>query len=171
MSIRNQIGAMLVIVAGTLCAIQTTYADHHVKSGSFEFVTSLVTDYTAVEQSEQTVTAGSLHGTRTITKSSGGPWTGGSSRQSLAAIYITKSSAGLDLTAAAVTTDPSGDQVFSTGRRTAGDIAVGGGGKGTTTITGGTGKYEGITGTCEYTVDYLPENRIVTIGTCDWQRN
>jgi len=171
MSIRNQIGAAVVVAVGTLCATQIAFADHHVKSGSFEFLTSFVTDYTEVEQSEQTVTAGSLHGTRTITKSGGGPWAEGSSQTVVAVIYITKSSVGIDLIAAGVQTDSSGDKVFITGRRTAGDIAVGGGGKGIQTISGGTGKYEGITGTCEYTVDYLPENRIVTIGTCDWQRN
>ena len=50
-------------------------------------------------------------------------------------------------------------------------LLVGGGGKGTQTLIGGTGKYAGITGTCEYTVEYLPDNRIVTQGSCDWQRN
>ena len=48
MSIRNQIGAMLVMAVGTLCATQTAFADHHVKSGSFEYVLSAVTDFTVV---------------------------------------------------------------------------------------------------------------------------
>ena len=171
MSIRNQIGAVLVVAVGTLCAVQTAVADHHVKSGTFQFIQALNTDYTLVEQSEQTITAGSLKGSVTITKSSGGPVEEGSSQAQVAVIYIKKSSAGIDLIADGTQTDSDGDKRFLNGRRTAGDIAVGGGGQGTQEMTGGTGKYEGITGTCKYTVDYLPENRIVTRGICEWKRN
>ena len=70
MSIRNQIDAVLVFAAGTLCAAQIASADHHAKSGTFEFVQALNTDYTVVEQSGTTITAGSLKGSVTITKSS-----------------------------------------------------------------------------------------------------
>ena len=48
---------------------------------------------------------------------------------------------------------------------------VGGGGGGRQEIAGGTGKYAGITGSCEYFVDYLPDNKLVTRSTCQWQRN
>ena len=171
MSIRNQISAVLVVAAGTFCAAQTAVADHHAKSGTFEFVQALNTDYTVVEQSGQTLTAGSLKGSVTITKSSGGPFEEGSSQTQVAVIYIKKSAAGIDLIADGIQTDSDGDKRFVNGRRSAGDIAVGGGGRGTQEIIGGTGKYEGITGNCEYTVAYLPENRIVSAGTCDWQRN
>ena len=44
MSIRNQIGAALVFAAGTFCAAQMASADHHIKSGTYEFVASFVTD-------------------------------------------------------------------------------------------------------------------------------
>ena len=171
MSIRNQIGAVLVVAVGTLCAVQMASADHHVKSGTFEFIQALNTDYTVVEQSEQTITAGSLRGSVTIVRSSGGPFEEGSSQTQLTVIYITKSAAGIDLIADATQTDSDGDKRFLIGRRTAGDTAVGGGGKGSLEMTGGTGKYEGIIGTCEYTVVYLPEKRIVTRGTCEWQRD
>ena len=171
MSIRNQIGAALVFAAGTFCAAQMASADHHVKSGTYEFVSSFVTDYTVVEQSEQTVIGGPGIGTVTIVKSSGGPWAEGASASAVFVVHIKKSDAGIDLEASNAQTDSSGDKWFTVAKRTAGDTAVGGGGKGSLEMTGGTGKYEGIIGTCEYTVDYLPENRIVTIGTCDWQRD
>ena len=80
MSIRNQIGAAVVVAVGTLCATQTAFADHHVKSGTYEFVSSFVTDYTVVEQLAQTVIGGPGRGTVTIVKSSGGPWAEGSSQ-------------------------------------------------------------------------------------------
>ena len=68
-------------------------------------------------------------------------------------------------------TDSSGDKWYSVARRSAGDQAVGGGGAGRQEIAGGTGKYEGITGACEYKVEYLADNRIAGRGACQWERN
>ena len=171
MSIRNQIGAVLVVAVGTLCAAQMASADHHVKSGSFEYVLSAVTDFTAVEQLDYVVRAGTLDGTVTIIKSSGGPFEAGSSGTVSGVGYIKKSAAGIDLESPVAITDSSGDTWYAVARRSAGDQAVGGGGAGRQEIAGGTGKYEGITGTCEYIVDYLPDNKIVSQGTCQWQRD
>ena len=171
MSIQNQIGAALVFAAGTFCAAQMASADHHVKSGSFEYVLSAITDFTAVEQLDYVVRAGTLDGTVTIIKSSGGPFEAGSSGTVSGVGYIKKSAAGIDLESPGTFTDSSGDKWYSVARRSAGDQAVGGGGAGRQEIAGGTGKYEGITGTCEYIVDYLPDNKIVTRSTCQWQRD
>ena len=171
MSIRNQIGAVLFTVVGTLCATQTTVADHHVKNGTYEFVLSAITDFTAVKQLEHVVRAGTLNGTVTIIKSSGGPFKVGSSSILSGLLYLKKSAAGIDLESPGAITDPSGDTWYSVARRSVGDQAVGGGGAGLQEISGGTGKYEGITGTCEYTVDYLPDSRLVTRSNCQWQRD
>ena len=171
MSIRNQIGAVLVVAVGTLCAARMAIADHHVKSGSFEYVLSAVTEFTAVEQLDYVVRAGTLDGTVTIIKSSGGPFEAGSSGTVSGVGYIKKSAAGIDLESPGTFTDSSGDKWYSVARRSAGDQAVGGGGAGRQEIAGGTGKYEGITGACEYIVDYLPDNKIVTQSTCQWERN
>ena len=171
MSIRNQIGAVLVVAVGTLCAVQMASADHHVKSGTYEFVLSAVTDFTAVEQLDHVVQAGSVDGTVTIIKSSGGPFEAGSSGTLSGLLYLKKSAAGIDLESPGAITDSSGDTWYAVARRSAGDQAVGGGGAGRQEIAGGTGKYEGITGTCEYIVDYLPDNKIVTQSTCQWERN
>ena len=171
MSIRNQIGAVLVVAVGTLCAVQMAFADHHVKSGTYEFVLSAVTDFTVVKQLDHVVRAGTLDGTVTIIKSSGGPFEAGSSDTLLALLYLKKSAAGIDLESPGAITDSSGDTWYAVARRSAGDQAVGGGGAGRQEIAGGTGKYEGITGTCEYIVDYLPDNKLVTRSTCQWQRD
>ena len=37
-------------------------------------------------------------------------------------------------------------------------------------ITGGTGAYESISGSCTYDVDYLPDDWLVMIADCTWQR-
>ena len=171
MSIRNQMGVALVFVLGNLCAVQMAVADHHAKSGSFEYVLSAITNFTAVEQLDHVVRAGKLDGTVTIIKSSGGPFEVGSSSTILGLLYLKKSAAGIDLESPGTFTDSSGDKWYSVARRSAGDQAVGGGGAGRQEIAGGTGKYEGITGACEYIVDYLPDNKIVTQSTCQWERN
>ena len=171
MSIRNQVGAALFVAVGTLCVTHTTVADHHVKSGSFEYVLSAITDFTAVEQLDHVVRAGKLDGTVTIIKSSGGPFEAGSSGTLSALLYLKKSAAGIDLESPGAITDSAGDTWYAVARRSAGDQAVGGGGAGRQEIAGGTGKYEGITGACEYIVDYLPDNKIVSQGTCQWERN
>jgi hypothetical protein len=146
-------------------------ADHHVKSGTYEFVLSAVTDFTVVKQLDHVVRAGTVDGTVTIIKSSGGPFEAGSSGTLSALLYLKKSAAGIDLESPVAITDSSGDTWYAVARRSAGDQAVGGGGAGRQEIAGGTGKYEGITGTCEYIVDYLPDNKLVTRSTCQWQRD
>ena len=171
MSIRNQISAVLVVAVGTLCAVQMASADHHVKGGTYEFVLSAVTDFTVVKQLDHVVRAGTLDGTVTIIKSSGGPFEAGSSGTLSGLLYLKKSAAGIDLESPGAITDSSGDTWYAVARRSAGDQAVGGGGAGRQEIAGGTGKYEGITGTCEYIVDYLPDNKLVTRSTCQWQRD
>ena len=171
MSIRNQIGAVLVVAAGTFCAAQTAVADHHIKSGSFQIVFSGVTALTTVEYPDSSITAGSVEGTSTTIASSGGPFAAGETSIYSGVLYAKKSAAGMDLEGPGVTTDSSGDKWFMTARRTAGGQEVGGGGAGRLEIVGGTGKYEGLTGTCEYHVSYLADNRIINQVSCEWQRN
>ena len=77
----------------------------------------------------------------------------------------------MDLEGPGVTTDSSGDKWFWVARRKAGDQEAGGGGAGCQEIAGGTGRYEGTTGTCEYTVDYLADNRLIPQVSCEWQRD
>ncbi len=86
-------------------------------------------------------------------------------------IHIKKLDAGINLEASSAFTYSSSDKWFIVAKRTAGDTAVGGGGTGHQQITGGTGKYEGVSGTCEYTVDFLVDNRVTALGTCQWQRD
>ena len=88
----------------------------------------------------------------------------------LCAVYVKKSDAGMDLEAPCALTGASGDKTFQLAKRSAGDTAAGGGGDGLLQIVGGSGKFAGITGSCTYTVDYLADNRGVSIATCEWQK-
>ena len=171
MSIRKSLTVLLVFGASALCAAHMAIADHHAKSGTFKIVLSAVTDFAAVEQLDHVVRVGTLDGTITIIESSGGPFKVSSSGTISGLVYLKKSAHGIDLESPGVFTDSSGDKWYAVARRSAGDQAVGGGGGGRQEIAGGTGKYAGITGSCEYFVDYLPDNKLVTRSTCQWQRN
>jgi len=63
-------------------------------------------------------------------------------------------------------TDKDGDAVFSVSERKQGDINAGTGGKGKTRYVGGTGKYKGISGGCEYQTKYLPEGWLSVESEC-----
>jgi hypothetical protein len=139
-------------------------------NGTYESVISLVPQYKSMEHGDGTVTGGSSAGTSTIVKSSGEPFAEGVSSAFECVVFARKTAAGMDLEAPCVSTDASGDKMFSVARRKVGDVAEGGGGQGTSQIVGGTGRYAGLTGSCSYRADYLPGNRIVSTSKCRWQR-
>jgi len=155
-----------ILATTALLATPSAFAD----SGSYEAVTSLTTDYAKSEQGEVTVTGGSSAGTQTIIKSSGSLFPEGSSTLFGCIVYAKKSAAGLDLEASCKSTDSSGDKIFSLAKRKVGDVTPGGGWTGTSTIQGGTGKYAGVTGSCNYRIDVLSANRLVTLAKCQWQK-
>jgi len=83
---------------------------------------------------------------------------------------IQKSSKGMDLQSFNTSTSStnSDDKIFSENIRKAGDVKKGG--AGTSKIVGGTGKYVGISGGCEYTVNYFPKNKTTTIQNCSFKK-
>ena len=157
----------LGVGATTLLAAEVTLAG---ESGSYEQVVSLLTNYTKSERGAETVIGGSSSGTVTTTRSSGGLFVEGSNGTFDCIIFAKKTSAGMDLEAPCTSTDASGDKQLSVARRRQGDVSAGGGGEGRSELVGGTGKYQGITGSCTYKVDYLPGNRLVSISKCQWQK-
>ena len=60
--------------------------------------------------------------------------------------------------------------MYLTSKRSAGDVAQGGGGAGELVLLGGTGANAGITGSCTYEVDYLSNNRYISRAECAWRR-
>ena len=63
-------------------------------------------------------------------------------------------------------TDTSGDQWLTVSKR-----STGGGGGGMVELLGGTGKYAGITGSCSYTVKYLPDDWASVEMNREWSRS
>jgi len=153
-------------VFACLIAPKVSMAD----TGTYESVTSLVTNYVKSERGDETVTGGSSSGTTTFTKSSGGIFAEGSSSLFECIIFAKRSASGMDLEAPCTQTDSSGDKLFSLAKRRTGDVTAGTSAEGTSELTGGTGKFAGLTGKCKYKVDYLSGNRLVSIAKCQWQK-
>ena len=167
MSCLRNFVSFVVFTLIIFCIPQLVLAD---ESGTYESVSSFVHDYTKFDFADKKIISGPLHGTDTITKSSGGPFVLGESSVFVCAVYVKKSDAGMDLEAPCATTDSSGDVTYVIARRRAGDTETGGGGEGRQEIVGGTGKYAGMTGSCTYTVEYVAGNRGITILSCQWQK-
>ncbi|MCY4407419.1 MAG: hypothetical protein OXC15_13710 [Rhodospirillaceae bacterium] len=163
----TKMAAALVAGAGMLCAAHIAAAE---ESGSLRIIRTYVQDYTTIDQPGERVTGGTLNGVATILESSGGPFVEGTHDRATCVVYIKRSEAGFDLEVPCETTAPSGDRWYTFSERREGDVEAGSGGPGTMEILGGTGPYEGVTGSCTYEVDYLPDDWVVMIADCTWQK-
>lgn len=163
----GKIAVALAAAAGIACAAHGAAAE---ESGTVRFIRTYVQDYTTIDYGGGRVTGGALDGVVTILESSGGPFVAGSHERVTCVVYIKRSDAAVDLEAPCETTAPSGETWYTLSRRSEGDIETGGGGPGTLEISGGTGAYEGIGGSCTYGVDYLPDGWVSMIADCTWRR-
>ena len=140
------------------------------ESGTFSMVRVSIADYTTVEHGDGSAFAGPLEGTSTVVRSSGAPFVEGEHSAMRCVAYGKESGAGMDLEVPCAATDADGDRLDTLAKRTAGGVEAGGGGRGAMALSGATGKYAGITGTCEYDVDYLKDKWLVLMADCTWGR-
>lgn len=162
----GKMAAVLAAAASIACAAPLAAGE----SGSFDMLTSYVHGYTTVEYAGRTVRGGPLDGTGTILETSGGPFAEGMNYRISCVVYSKESDAGLDLEAPCAFTDSEGDTWYAASKRRAGDVEVGGGGRGSQEIDGGTGRYAGVTGSCRYTTSYLPDGWLVSQRSCEWRK-
>ena len=167
MATATKMAAALVAGAGMLGAAHIATAK---ESGNVQLIRTYVQDYTTIEHGDTSYTGGPLEGSVTILQSSGGPFVEETHQRVSCLVYAKRSEAGIDLEAPCTMTDAAGDKWYTHSIRRAGDVEAGGGGPGTMDILGGTGAYEGISGTCTYDVGYLPDNWLAMISDCNWQR-
>ena len=167
MSFRRRIAAAVVAATGIVSAVQPATAD---ESGTFTAISSMTTDHTTIAHAGGTIIGGASQGTSTTVESSGGPFVEGGHSHTTCVVYGKQSAAGTELEAACTSTTPAGDELYSISKRSAGDVAEGGGGAGEIMIVGGTGRHSGVTGSCTYEVDYLANNRYVSRSECTWRR-
>ena len=167
MSFKRGIAAAVVAATGIVCTVQTAVAG---ESGTFTVLSSMTTDYTMIAHAGGTIIGGASEGTSTTIESSGGPFVEGGHSHTTCVVYAKRSATGTELEAACTSTTPAGDELYSISKRSAGDVAEGGGGAGELMLMGGTGNNAGVTGTCTYEADYLANSRYVSRAECAWQR-
>lgn len=161
------VATLAVVVSLPLFSVRTAVAE---ESGSVTALYSLVRNYTTIEHAGGKVTGGTLAGTSTVLESSGAPFVEGANSNVDCVTYVRMSEAGIDLKAPCLIVDADGDRMFTMSMRETGDIQDGGGGLGRAEFMGGTGKYAGISGSCSYDTEYMPDNRVVTSARCDWKK-
>lgn len=160
--------ATALVLTGLLCTTHSIQAD---EGGSFSMMMVWVNDYQTLERPGRAVTVGTLEGTMTILESSSSPFVAGEHSVSKCLVYAKKSEDKHSLEAHCTQTDSSNDKFHIGARRHGGDTETGGGGTGVWKFLGGTGKYAGVSGTCEYSVEYLAGNWAVnTARHCKWHR-
>tara|TARA_A100001011_G_scaffold56386_1_gene55387 strand:- start:3870 stop:4361 length:492 start_codon:yes stop_codon:yes gene_type:complete len=142
------------------------------EEGSYEFSNVGSHNLAKVNTLDGTVTGGKLEGISIIMKSKGNLYQVGQNSETTCIILSKKESKSKNsvLEAFCESTDiETGDKTFTYNIRKEGTADTGSKGSGKQTIIGGTGKYKGISGECNYTVKYLPNNKLATVGTCDYK--
>lgn len=160
--------AATLITVGILCTAQSAVAN---EEGSFSMIASWARDYTTLERPGRAITTGTLDGTTTILESSGGPFVAGAHSRSTCLVYARKSENEHSLEAHCTVADAANDEFYMRAQRREGDTQAGGGGAGRWEFLGGTGKYAGVTGGCDYQVEYLVGDWAVNMAKhCEWHR-
>ena len=142
------------------------------EEGYYEYSYVGTHNLSAVKTPNGTVTGGKLDGIVTVLKSSGNLFLVGQNTNSVCIILSKKSkeNKNSELEAYCEATDlDTGDKTFAFNIRKEGNVNSGSKGQGKQTIIGGTGKYKGIKGECNYTVKYLPDNKLTTLGSCNYK--
>ena len=151
-----------------ICLI--TPVSSRAESGTMDVLISTVSVLTSIPMGDTTVTARSGSGTVTFIKSSGSPFVEGASGAAQFASFSKKSATGFDLEADGLATFSAEDTLQLLFKRRTGDLAAGTSGEGTLQLTGGTGRFSGISGQCKYKVENLSGNWQVTMAKCQWSR-
>ena len=142
------------------------------EEGSYEYSYVGSHNLAKVNTLDGTVTGGKLEGISIVMKSKGNLYQVGQNSENTCIILSKKESKSKnsELEAFCESIDlETGDKTFAYNIRKEGTVDRGSEGQGKQTIIGGTGKYKGISGICNYTVKYLPNNKLTTIGTCDYK--
>lgn len=132
-------------------------------AGSHKSSAILMNDYQVMDWNGGTLMVGTLSGAGEIYGSQSSEMPNGSVMINCG-VRILRVGSDLDLISNCVQKDLSGDEFYTVAERKAGTIDTGGGGDGIQTIIGGTGKYQGVTGKCTYTVQFL-ESPWITVET------
>ncbi len=156
--------AISILVAGAVSVSAAAAGDE----GTVRFVRTYVQDYTTIDHAGAQVTGGSLKGVVSVIDASDGPFAPGAHFPVTCIVTSRTSGEDFMLEAPCTAEDASGDQWYTTSRRSSGDIETGGGGG--MELAGGTGAFAGVIGSCTYDVSYLDGGWVAIIADCSWRR-
>ena len=138
----------------------------HAVGGSMELAMKATTKDYVVEMGESTVTAMTGSGTLTFTRGSGKPFDDGASATVRYVGFSKTQPSGLELEADAVATFSPDDTLLLLFQRSAEDNGTSG--EGNLQLTGGTGRFTGISGHCRYKMEIVSEDASTTVARCEW---
>lgn len=139
------------------------FLDSSLAESSYKSHASFKTDFQSQEWNGAKITVGSIKGLSKIYGSSSSIMPNGEYIQNCL-MRVVKKSDGTEIVTNCNTIDKDGDIFYAISERKHGDINSGG--KGKTTFVGGTGKFQGANGSCEYSARYLPENWLSVDSEC-----
>ena len=160
--------ALGIVAAATLGILQPALG---AESGVFRMSIDSTYNYATVRQSDGTVFGGGMTGSGVILDSTGDPFTKDARSDVTCVVHGKKTAARFDLkTSCALKVGEGGDEFYVSGGRTMGSMTAGGGGTGRLIMDGGTGKFSGVRGTCDYETTYHRDNTSSTAAACSWER-
>ena len=137
----------------------------HAQSGTVDIVLSAKPNVYAIQMGDTMVTASGGDGTLTFVHSSGRPFVEGASAPVRYASFAKDTPSGLELEADGVATFSPDDTLLLVFERKSSDIGTSG--EGALHLTGGTGRFAGVSGQCKYKAHDVPGDWNV-IANCEW---
>ena len=169
--VRKPVAALVLLATTAMFGPAAVKAE---QEGTFTSVAAGNYDYVSLNQGDTRVTGGSIKGVKMIVESDGGPFSEDHSFLLTCSISSKKTDASLDLTApcnAVEVTDGSEDKLHMRYERRQGDVTVGAQGAGQLYLLGGTGKYDGVTGVCDYKNEYVSDSMTAIVHHCKWSKS
>lgn len=130
----------------------------------YKNITISKTDFQTMDWNGGKVTVGTTKGIVTTSESSNPALLGEGVQTCFIRVIRMKDSS--DIFGHCTLTDKDGDIQYYTAERKQGDASSGSGGHGIATIQGGTGKFQGKSGNCEYTIKNLKDNWTMSEASC-----
>lgn len=152
----------MTAVFATLCLFSSV----SFAAGTFKQYLAAKTDFQTSDWNGGKVTIGTIKGVVETSSSTGNGMPNGTSVQ-FCMLRSFRANDSIDLVANCSFTDKDGDILYAVAERKQGDVSAGSSGKGRTRFVGGTGKYTGATGGCEYLTRYLPDNWSIVQSDCN----
>ncbi|MDE0305067.1 MAG: hypothetical protein OXI87_09315 [Albidovulum sp.] len=158
-------------IIASVIALSGTAKSVFAEEGTFESVGSLLLVMRSIQMDGEVASTGFGEGALHIISSSGKPF-GDIAAMPLTCVVYSKSSNGaFNLESNCEAAASSDDKFFLVGKRSRDDAGPSGGGEGHVSIIGGQGIFEGISGQCDYAVQYHAVNASISTfeAGCFWE--